>query len=120
MGLQSKLFKGNPMLEACLTHDSAHIREGAVGNHVSKIHTALFAIDGLTVNSDELGKCSYGKSTARAVLAYKKKRRIINYSYQTQADNIVGKMTIAALDKDMFRKELHPLQVPDPSTYSAG
>jgi hypothetical protein len=39
------------------------------------------------------------------VLAYKKKRNIINRSYQTQADNIVGKMTIAALDKEVFAKE---------------
>jgi hypothetical protein len=42
---------------------------------------------------------------AAAVLAYKKKRNIINWSYQQQADNIVGKMTIAALDAEMWVKE---------------
>ena len=42
---------------------------------------------------------------AAAVLAYKKKRNIINWSYQQQADNIVGKMTIAALDAEIWGKE---------------
>ena len=31
-------------------------------------------------------------STASAVLAYKQKRRIINFTYQTQADDIVGRL----------------------------
>ncbi len=43
------------------------------------------------------------------MLAYKRKRNIINFSYQTQADNIVGKMTIAALDKEIFEKEQQPV-----------
>jgi len=47
----------------------------------------------------------YDPSTANAVLLYKKERNIINRSYQTQADNIVGKMTIAALDREMLAKE---------------
>jgi hypothetical protein len=38
----------------------------------------------------------YGKQTADAVLAYKKKRGIINRGYQASADNIVGKMTMAS------------------------
>jgi hypothetical protein len=38
-------------------------------------------------------------------LSYKKKRNIINRSYQTQADNIVGKMTIASLDNEMMARE---------------
>jgi hypothetical protein len=37
---------------------------------------------------------------------YKTKRRIINYGYQQQADNIVGKMTIARLDREMHQWEL--------------
>jgi hypothetical protein len=41
----------------------------------------------------------------RRSLAFKKKRNIINPSYQSQADNIVGKMTIAALDREIFDKE---------------
>jgi len=117
MALQSKLFRGDSKLEACLVHDSAHIKEGAVGEHVSKIHTALFAIDGLSVAPDELRTYTYGTSTARAVLAFKTKRKIINYSYERRVDNIVGKMTIAALDKEMFRKELQTPRLPDKSSY---
>jgi hypothetical protein len=117
MPLQSKLFKGDQALEACLIQDSAHIIEGAAGEHVAKIHTALFAIDGLAVSPDELRNCTYGKSTVKAVLEFKTKRNIINYSYERQVDNIVGKMTIAALDKEMLRKEAEPRRRPDPWTY---
>lgn len=117
MPLQSKLFRGDRALEACLVQDSAHITEGAAGDHVSKIHTALFAIDGLAVSLDELQTCTYGKSTVKAVLAFKTKRNIINYSYERKVDNIVGKMTIAALDREMLRKEREPRRPLDPRTY---
>jgi len=43
----------------------------------------------------------YGPETAGAVLAYKRKHNIVNLRYQTQADDIVGKMTMASLDGDM-------------------
>ena len=33
----------------------------------------------------------------------KKARNIVNATYQKEADNIVGKMTIAQLDKEMLR-----------------
>ena len=56
----------------------------------------------------------YGPSTADVVLAYKRKRNIINYSYQTTADNIVGKMTMAALDKEMLAREINPPPPPRP------
>ena len=48
------------------------------------------------------------KSTTKAVLDYKRKRRIINPSYQKTADTIVGKMTIAAMDKEMAAAEKRP------------
>ena len=47
------------------------------------------------------------------MLAYKKKRKIINYSYQTSEDNVVGKMKIAALDEDMLARQ----KVPSVATY---
>jgi hypothetical protein len=50
----------------------------------------------------------YGPSTARAVLTFKRARNIINRSYQTQADDIVGKMTIAELDKELVKLENPP------------
>lgn len=105
MSLQSQLLKGDPKLEACLVQDSAHVTNGTVGDHVSKIQSALIAIEGSTIDPGELISTKYGPSTAAAVLAFKKKRNIINRSYQTQADDIVGKMTIAALDKEMFERE---------------
>ncbi len=118
MGLQSKLFRDNAALQACLVQDSAHIKEGAVGDHVSKIHSALFALDGVSVSPDELQAARYGPSTAAAVLAFKRKRNIINHAYEKQVDNIVGKMTVAALDREMLRKEQEQRPLPDRSTYS--
>jgi hypothetical protein len=65
----------------------------------------LIRLDGAAIDPDG----SYGPATAAAVLAYKQKRKIINFSYQTTADNIVGKMTMAALDKEMLAAELKPI-----------
>jgi hypothetical protein len=77
-----------------------------VGEHVYRIQAALFILDGSKIDEGELTEKHYGPSTAKAVLTYKTKRRIINFSYQTQPDDIVGKMTIAALDKQMYQYEL--------------
>jgi peptidoglycan hydrolase-like protein with peptidoglycan-binding domain len=102
--LQSQLFGGDPKLEAAAVSDSAHIVQGARGEHVQKIQLALISIDDAAIAADGL----YGPATAAAVLAYKKKRGIINLSYQTQTDNIVGKMTIAALDREILDLERPP------------
>jgi hypothetical protein len=101
MALQSQLFRGDPKLEAAAVSDPAHIELGAKGEHVRKIQLALIQLDGAVIAADG----GYGLATAAAVLAYKKKRNIINRSYQTQADNIVGKMTIAAMDKELLAAE---------------
>ena len=37
MSLKSRIFKGDPVFEACLVRDNAHITPGAVGKHVGKI-----------------------------------------------------------------------------------
>ena len=105
MALVSKAFSGDPKLEACLDSDAAHIKPGAVGGHVAKIQNALMLVGGAKIAAAETMAKQYGPSTATAVLAYKTARRIINYTYQTTADNIVGKMTIAALDQEMFKFE---------------
>jgi peptidoglycan hydrolase-like protein with peptidoglycan-binding domain len=105
MPLQSNLFRSDQKLQACLLHDSAHVTPGSVGDHVSKIQTALIMLDKLDVEASERLAKRYGPSTAAAVLSYKRKRNIINRSYQTQADNIVGKMTIASLDNEMLARE---------------
>ena len=102
MALRSNLFEGDERLNACLVSDPAHVVPGAVGDHVRKIQVALAVIDGLVISSDEALAGRYGTTTAAAVLAYKKKRKIINRSYQNKEDNIVGKFTIKALDDDLF------------------
>jgi hypothetical protein len=108
MPLKSRLFHGDRALEASLIQDSAHLTLGAIGDHVSKVHTALLALDNVSVAVSELRENRYGPSTAAAVLAFKVRRNIINTSYQKTADNIVGKMTIAVMDREMFLKEHEP------------
>ena len=109
MTLQSKLLRGDPKLEACLLNDAAHVLQGAHGEHVSKLQQALNALGDQEISPHEIASKTYGPSTASAVLSYKKKRNIINFSYPTLADNIVGKMTIASLDKEMQQLEKPPV-----------
>ena len=97
MPLTSQLFRGDAALEAAANVDSAHITPGARGPHVAKIQTALNILEqgGLTTDG------AYGPATATAVLNFKTKRDIVNRAYQTKADDIVGKMTMVALDAAM-------------------
>jgi hypothetical protein len=109
VALQSKLFRGDKALEKCLVQDSAHVVPGASGPHVAKIQRALAILDGALMEAGELSAATYGPSTAAAVLQYKRARSIINRSYQQQADNIVGKMTIASLDRGLAMAERRPM-----------
>jgi len=111
MTLKSQLFRGDPKLEACLVQDAAHITQGAIGAHVSKIQAALIRLDSADIASGEEANSSYGPSTANAVLEYKQARNVINRSYQTQADNIVGKMTIKKMDDELDELEKAEKQV---------
>lgn len=108
MALESALFRGNRDLQACAIKDPAHVLRGARGEHVAKIQFALFALDGAQIERSELAAQHYGPSTAAAVLRYKTKRAIINRTYQSKPDDIVGKMTIASLDKEMQKVEARP------------
>ena len=107
MALKSRLFRGDPKLEAAAASHAAHIARGASGKHVLKIQLAVARLDGVPITQDSI----YGPKTAAAVLAYKQKRNIVNPSYQTSADDIVGIMTMAALDKEMFQLENVPNSV---------
>ncbi len=109
MPLVSNLFKDNARLQACLTDDRAHLTQGATGEHVHLVQVALMDIDGLTIDDEELGTSRYGRSTASSVLSYKRKRKIINKAYQRTEDDIVGKMTIASLDKEMRARQYTPM-----------
>jgi hypothetical protein len=79
----------------------------AAAVHMSRNFSGL-SLYGALIALDEVSSQSYGTSTATAVLNYKRVRRIINFSYQTTADNIVGKMTIASLDREMAKNEARP------------
>lgn len=110
--LQSNLFtkKPNTALQNCLNDNSQHITltKNSTGEHVELIQTALFRIKD---NDPSLGipafevNGTYDTATANAILKYKEKRDIVNRSYQNQADNKVGKMTLGRLDQEMLLLE---------------
>lgn len=108
VALRATLFRGDTKLEAAASIDASHIVPGSRGPHVGKIQTALNRLDSAGLSVDEI----YGPRTANAVLSYKRKRGIINRSYQTSPDDIVGKMTMASLDDEMHReRDLEPLEI---------
>jgi hypothetical protein len=113
MPLQSYLFSDNDRLNSCLVVDSAHVKQGDSGDHVEKIQVALKFIDGLQIDAGELAVKLYGPSTAAAVLSYKTARNIINAAYESTADDIVGKMTIASLDQELIARQTEPTILPD-------
>jgi hypothetical protein len=117
MPLTSDLFtkpKPNDRLNACLVNDSAHVtlrspREK--GKHVSLIQSALFIILPDVNLKDELGAEEYGPLTAEAVFRFKDTRnpKILNKALgQIVPDNIVGKLTIEALDQEMLARQGKP------------
>lgn len=99
--LTSRLFADSRELAAAQVDDRAHVVPGAVGPHVGKIQAALEILDDAEIALGEWLGLVYGPTTTAAVLAYKRKRHIINRAYQQTADNIVGKMTITQMDKEM-------------------
>lgn len=108
MALVSNLFKASQRLQSCLLVDSMHVTPGASGDHVGLIQIALGELDGLVIDQAELTAKRYGPSTTAAVLSFKKKRKIINFAYEKTEDNIVGKMTIAVMDTEMFDRQFVP------------
>ena len=105
MPLRSATLRDDQALQACLVRDQAHVLPGARGPHVAKIQRALLLLDQARIDATELRSKHYGPTTTAAVLAYKRKRRIINTAYQASADNIVGRMTIARMDEELLAAE---------------
>jgi hypothetical protein len=101
----SKLLSPDSRLQQCEINDSAHVKLGDTGDFVRRIQQALLRIEFPNIDASELESGGYGVSTAAAVLAYKEKRDIVNRTYQTKADDIVGKMTIKSLDAEMLGLE---------------
>lgn len=112
MTLKSRLFSGDTKLEAAAVSNPGHIVPGARGDHVRKLQGALIILDGAAIAPAETGSAFYGPSTAQAVLDFKTKRQVINRSYQTKPDNIVGIMTMKALDDEMLALESNPQPPP--------
>jgi hypothetical protein len=101
MTLRSRQFRDSKKLQLCLVSDSAHVTPGQAGDHVSRIQYALMRLLVSDLPPNEIHQQLYGPKTADAVLRYKRALNIINRSYETQADNIVGRMTIKSLDDNM-------------------
>ena len=101
MALKSSLFLQDPRHSACQTNNAAHYTKGQSGTHIADVQAVLNLLDDLFIAADERSAQFYGPSTAAAVLAFKKKRKIINTSYQKTEDDIVGIMTITALDNEL-------------------
>jgi hypothetical protein len=128
MTLRSQHFRDNKRLQSCLVSDAAHITPGQSGEHVSLIQFALMRLLVADLPDRETDRQLYGPQTADAVLKYKRSLEIINKSYQREADNIVGRMTIKSLDDLMWVLEggdgappqpdvlfpFHPPSPPDP------
>jgi len=107
MPLKSDLLRHNRRLQRCLVEHPAHVTPGQTGEHVALIQVALALLDEARIDVDEIIRQRYGRSTTAAVLAYKTKRKIINFSYQKVPDSIVGKMTIAKMDEELLALRPH-------------
>lgn len=103
MGLKAFMFKDDKALEAAASKHASHLLLGHTGAHVGKIQEALIMLDRAVISDVERLANSYGPSTAAAVLNYKTKRRIVNTSYQSAPDAVVGIMTMKALDDELFQ-----------------
>jgi peptidoglycan hydrolase-like protein with peptidoglycan-binding domain len=108
MPLVSNQFKDNNALQQCLVSDPHHVALGAQGEHVARIQQALIMLGAAVIPASEIAAERYGPRTASAVLAYKTKRKIINQTYQSTPDDIVGKKTIERLDLEMKTLEETP------------
>jgi hypothetical protein len=104
--LLSRSFRPDERLNRCSLDNAAHVTPGTKGPFVCLIQRALCAVDGAQIAEAEMREQTYGKTTAAAVLNYKTARAIINYSYQTKPDDIVGVMTIRALDAELAATEI--------------
>ena len=103
---KSNLFKNPPnaALERCATKPDGHvsIKDNKTGPHVHRIQEALLRIgasdpdlrDKISITASEINSQTFGETTRKSVAAYKIKRNIVNTSYQSTPDDIVGVMTI--------------------------
>jgi len=108
MALISAQFRNNARLQSALLNDSSHVTLGSTGEHVRLIQQVLVRLGERGIAGREYANALYGPTTAAAVLRFKTQRQIINVSYQHTPDDIVGKLTISALDSEALRLEITP------------
>jgi hypothetical protein len=114
MPFQSK-FKFNDKLNRCLVNDADHIGLSTFpvadrrGDHVLLIQEALNAFARRTGWNEILLNGIYDQTTADFVETYKRQQTPPLLNFQGQIDNIVGKRTVDALDKELPSADIAPL-----------
>ena len=104
--LISDEFKDDRALEDCATIPRKHLEVGShPGRHILKVQLAIERLrpNGPMIDPAEKRDMRYGSTTAKAVLNYKATHvpPIINKTYQSTPDEIVGQGTIKAMDADL-------------------
>ena len=105
MPLRSEFFRSDVRLEGAASRDSAPVLPGTSGPHVEKIQLALMLLDDARIAAAELAADAYGPTTAAAVLAYKRRRGLGHECYRTMPDSVVGRTTLATLDREMMGRQ---------------
>lgn len=110
-------FKFNRQLQACAEIDSEHVGVSfhPKGEHVKLIRKALNAWierQPAHLRPSRLDTASdvYDGEVARMVLRYKQAHKPPILNYQRQFDDIVGRKTVAALDKEL-PEEVTPVEI---------
>lgn len=103
--LTSLLLGTDNRLQSCLLDDNAHVTVGQRGVHVSRIHLALMMLGWRDYTPQEIKDQLYGPATAKEILRIKTEHGIVARNRQNHADNIVGKMTISFLDRNITSLE---------------
>lgn len=114
MALKSELFTSDRdvknRLELCQDYDRHHVLLGDKGKYVSFIQEALRRVmPELRLPAEELTNPVlarygiYGPQTAAAVARYKRGHKPQILNYRSQIDPVVGRQTITALDKDIYK-----------------
>jgi hypothetical protein len=114
MALESK-FVGNEQLRNCLIRDDAHVgmQFNPKGQHVLLIKEALNAWARREQKIDPIPETDvYDQTTADAVTTYKELHTPKILNFKGEIDNIVGKKTVDALDKELPRLGATPIEPP--------
>ena len=89
-------------IQACADRHEAHILPKSQGHYIWLIKLPLMIVlkrlPGAIATPDPDDGRFFGKAMEYNVLQYKRIMKLVNHDYQNQADNIVGIMTIRALD----------------------